>query len=281
MEKIAIITDSTSDINNELIKKYNIKLLPFKIIYPDKEYRDRFEISPEEVYGNFKNTVPKSSIPSLEEMTKAFEDIVAEGYTHVIAITLSSGLSGIANAIEMTSENFPSLKTCVFDSKSISMGEGYLVETCCRLIDEQKSFDEIIAVLEQIRSTYKVFFIIGTLEYLIKGGRIGKVAGTVGELLNIKPIISINNDGVYYQYAKARGRKQSLNKMLEISKELLAESPKKIYVMSGYAEEECHWMVDKMKDFYNVKSIQYGGNISPVAGVHSGPGLVGIIFINA
>lgn len=280
MEKIAVITDSTSDISSELIDKYNIKLLPFKIIYPDKEYKDRLEISADEVYRNFKNCVPKSSIPSLDDMSKAFEEIVQQGYTHVIGVTLSSGLSSIANALEMTSNNYPEIKTHVFDSKSISLGEGYMVEKCCQLIAEGKSFDEIVETLPKIRAGFKVFFIVGTLEYLIKGGRIGRVAGTVGELLNIKPIITINDEGVYCQYAKARGRKQSLNKMLDIAKELLEESPKKIYVMSGYAEEDCLWLRDKLKEFPNATSVEYGGNISPVAGVHSGPGLVGVIFID-
>ena len=225
MEKIALITDTAADLHEDIIKKYNIHVLPFRIIYKDREYKDGVEITPKEVYDNLDKEVPTSSLPSMQDMEDTFTKLEEEGYTNAIAVTLSTGLSGIYNAVKLVSENHPSLKTYVCDSQSISAGEGVIVEGCAELIEKGKSFDEIVNEIPNIKSRIDLFFVVGTLEYLKKGGRIGKVSGTIAELLNIKPIISVDKkDGKYYTYDKVRGRKQSINRILEIVEEKLKKN---------------------------------------------------------
>ncbi|MBU3181817.1 DegV family protein [Clostridium psychrophilum] len=279
MNKIALITDTTSDLKSDTIDKYNINVLPFRIIYSDREYLDNIDITPQEVYSNMKKEVPTSSLPSMKDMEELFLRLEEEGYTHAIAITLSTGLSGIYNAMKLISENHPTITTHICDSKSIALGEGLIVTECGKLIQEGKSFEEVVKAIPSIKNRIYLYFVVGTLEYLKKGGRIGKVAGTIAELLNIKPIITFGDDGKYITCEKVRGRKQSLNKLVELTSNILDKKKCKVYVVHGDALEESKKVMEKISNHPNAISVEFGGYISPVSGVHSGPGLVGMVCI--
>lgn len=279
MEKIALITDSACDLEPETIEKYNIHVLPFRIIYKDKEYRDGVDITAGEVYNSFNIEIPTTSLPSMQDMENLYVKLENEGYTHVIAVTLSTGLSGIYNAFKLVSESHESIKTFLFDSKCISLGEGVLIQSCGDMIAEGKNFEEIVDQLPRLRERTTLYFVVGTLEYLTKGGRIGKVAGTIAELLSIKPIISTNNQGIYYTHSKVRGRKQSLKKLIELGEEKLSQKKCKVFIKHGNCEEDAQKVRDALSVHPNVISIFRGGNISPVSGVHSGPGLVGLVMV--
>jgi len=279
LNKIALITDTTSDLNREAIEKYNVNVLPFRIIYSDREYLDNVDITSQEVYKNMEKEVPTSSLPSMKDMEELFLKLEEQGYTHAIAITLSTGLSGIFNAIKLTSENHPGINTHLCDSQSIALGEGLIVTECGRLIEEGKSFDEVVEAIPSIKKRIHLYFVVGTLEYLKRGGRIGKVSGTIAELLNIKPIITVDTDGKYVTCEKVRGRKQSLNKLVELTNKILDEKKCKVYIMHGDALEEAKKVMENLRPHPNVISIEFSGYISPVSGVHSGPGLVGMVCI--
>lgn len=280
MEKIALITDTTADLSEDIINKYNINVLPFRIIYKDREYKDNVDITSEEVYKNLDKEIPTSSLPSIEDIDNVFLKLKKEGYTHAIAIVLSSGLSGIHNAVELISKNYPEVNTCVYDSKSIALGETILVEACAEMIKNNEKFDNIIKKMDVLRMRSHLFFMVDTLEYLKRGGRIGKVSGAIGELLNIKPIISIDkNDGKYYTFDKARGKKQSINKLINIIKKILTNNKGYIYLVHGNGLENCKNVYENIKDLNNIVKIEFRGEISPVSGVHSGPGLVGIVIV--
>ncbi len=279
MEKIALITDTTSDLPQDIIEKYNIKILPFRIIYKDREYKDKYEITPKEVYDNFEKEIPTSSLPLAQDMEDLYDELEKEGYTHAIAITLSSGLSGISNALRLVSENHDNIESFVYDSKTISWGEGILVKRCAELIEQGKDFNYIKNILPELRKKVKLFFVVGTLEYLRKGGRIGRISGTIGDLLNLKPIVAVDDEGRYFTHSKVRGRKQSLNKMVNIVKEIVNDKEHDIIVLNGCSDEDCKYMIDQFEKIDNVSSVNYGGDISPVSGVHSGPGLVGVVLV--
>ena len=279
MEKVALITDTTADLPEEIINKYNIYVLPFRIIYKDREYRDKIEITSQEVYDGLKKEIPTSSMPSLQDMEDVYDKLQREGYTHVIGVTLSSGLSGIYNGLTLVSKNHGNIKSYICDSKSISLGEGALVEECAKLLENGKSFQEVINAIPSIKNRIHLFFVVDTLEYLIKGGRIGKVAGTIGTILNLKPIISVDKDGNYYTYHKARGKKQALSKITEIAEQISKNKKCRAFVMHGNGEEDALKVKKAVEKLPNISSVYYGGCISPVSGVHSGPGLVGFVCI--
>ena len=274
MQKIALITDSACDLDLNTLKENNINLLPLRIIYSNGDYRDRLDISPQEVYDNLEKEVPKTSLPSAQDTEETLNKLEEEGYTHVICISISSGLSGSFNAIRLALEDHPKLTSFVYDSKILAYPQGEIVLEVAKLIKEGKSFEEIVKEIPEIRKRVIGYFTINTLEYLKKGGRIGRLAGTVGELLNLKPIITTDEDGVYYNVAKVRGRKQSLSKMTELLKEYLAKGKCEVAVLHAGCEDEAIKYMNSLKDLTNVVSIKIA-EISPALGIHGGPGLIG------
>ena len=274
MQKIALITDSACDLDLNTLKENNINLLPLRIIYSNGDYRDRIDITPQEVYDNLENEVPKTSLPSAQETEEILTKLETEGYTHVICISISSGLSGSFNAIRLALEDHPKLTSFVYDSKILAYPQGEIVLEVAKLIKEGKSFEEIVQEIPEIRKRVIGYFTINTLEYLKKGGRIGRLAGTVGELLNLKPIITTDEDGVYYNVAKVRGRKQSLPKMTELLKGYLDKSKCEIAVLHAGCEDDAIKYMNSLKDLPNVESIKIA-EISPALGIHGGPGLIG------
>lgn len=278
MEKIALITDSASDISTAFAKKNDIEILPLKIIFSDREYDDGVDITPKMLYAALQTEIPKTSLPSVERFTLALESLATKGYTHAIIITISHGLSGTYNSARLAAQNVPEIKTFVFDSMTLSMAQGAMVIETKNLIENGKSFDEIVKVLPSFRNKVDIFFTIDTLEYLIKGGRIGKVAGTIADALNLKPIITVGDDGIYHTACKIRGVKQSISKLTNLVKPYIDNGKCKVWIMDGNAPDKAKMLYESIKDFPNLIECNLGGAIGPALGVHTGPGLVGIII---
>ncbi|MGI6331948.1 MAG: DegV family protein [Zhaonellaceae bacterium] len=277
--KLAIVTDSTCDLGTDYLQQYGIYVLPLRVIYGDKEYYDGVDITPEEVYRRFPDEVPTTSMPGPGDVEKLFQELKNKGYDHVICLHISSGLSGTFNVVKMVAKSFPELKIEVIDSKALSLGLGFLVMKAVQLKNLGVKFNELVQQIEETRRKTKIFFVIKTLEYLKKGGRIGLIQASFGELLDIKPIVSINEEGKYYTYAKARGRKKSIQKLLDIFQELTAGKRITLAVMHGDAEEECISFLEKiLKNSNTMITRHFTGQIGPGMVVHSGPGLLGFAF---
>ncbi|TCO71470.1 DegV family protein [Marinisporobacter balticus] len=276
MKKIAIVTDSTCDLPDALLEKYEIKILPLRIIYSNKEFRDRIEISGKEVYEKLDHEIPKTSLPSPEDVHNLFKKLQEQRYTHVLAILISGALSGTYNMVKNFSDKFNELKIELLDSKSLTMGLGFPVLEAARELRKTNDFSKICERAKEAMSKSKVFYVLKTLDYLRRGGRIGVLEGTVGEILGIKPIISIDQEGKYYAYAKVRGRKKSIEQLYEIIKEKSKDKKVNVAVMHGDAEEEARDLLKRIKEFRNVDETFFGP-ISPVLGIHTGPGLIGLI----
>ncbi len=280
MEKIAIVTDTAADLDKETIREYGIRVLPFRIIYPDREYRDGVDITSEKIYADIPTIHVKSSLPSMEEMDELFTGLVDEGYTHTIVVTLSSGLSGIYNGVRLAAERHPDLIIHVEDSRSISMGEGVLAIEAARLARQQVPFEEIVERVGSMKERVKLFFVVETLEYLIRGGRIGRVAGSLAEMMNVKPVIGSSlTDGKYETVARVRGRRKSIERLLSLVQETAQGHRCKAYILHGNAREEMQAFADQVQKVAGITEVVTGDNITPVAGVHSGPGLIGVVLV--
>lgn len=279
-EKIAIMTDSTCDIPKQLIEKYDIQVVPLRILFRDGEYRDGVDITADQVYERLPQEVPSTSLPSPSDVLALFERLKDEGFTHVLAIHLSSGLSGTAQMIENLSHQAKDLVVRVIDSKNISMGLGYTVIEAARKLAQNPSFEALCTHVQESLTKMKVYFVLETLEYLTKGGRIGKVAGTLGQILNLKPIITVNEEGVYTTHAKVRGRKQSIERLFETLKGHLAKPMHNVAVCHGAAKEEALELMEKIRKYGNVGELLIG-HVSPVIGVHTGPGTLGLVVYQA
>ncbi len=276
-EKIAVIVDSGSDINTHQQKQYNIYSLPLRIMIEDKEYIDGVDISREELFSQIDTENISTSLPSGEDILKTFEGLKEEGYTKAIAITISSGLSGTHNVIRNLTQDIDGLETFVLDTKNISLASGYLAIEAAKMIEKGQSFEEIKTSLQNSLHKSKVFFTVGTLDYLIKGGRIGLVAGTVANALNIKPIIACNDEGIYHTVAKTRGYKRVLKNMIKEAHKFLEDSKDySVTILNANTEED----LDELKAFAqkhleHASSIEVS-NITPALAIHTGPEAIGI-----
>lgn len=278
--KTAVVTDSTCDLAADFVRRHNIHILPLKILYPDREYHDGVDIQPEEIYQRMPGEIPKTSTPSPGEVKSLWEKLSVQGFTKVLAIHISSGLSSTINTVRMVSQEFPHIETAVIDSKALSMALGFLVMEAARLVKDNVPFLEVVSRLQNLQQKIHAFFVVGTLEYLKIGGRINTVAATIGEVLKLKPIISINEDGKYYTFAKVRGRHQSLQRLAEIVEESLGVGKWKLAVMHGGAPEEANRILERLSHLRGVVERFYG-QIGPAMVVHTGPGLVGVAFCPA
>lgn len=276
-QKIAILVDSCCDVPKEFVEKYGMYVIPLKIIYQNREYLDGIDITPEEVYQGLVNEIPKTSLPSGESILAIFDQIKADGYEKVLAITLSSGLSGTNNMINLLTQDYKGLDFFVLDTKNISIGGGFHAIQAARYVEEGLSFEEIQEKLLHDITQCKIFFVVETLEYLQKGGRIGKVASLFGNALNLKPIISCNDDGIYYTVAKVRGRKQSISKTKDLALEY-AKNHKRynISIVNGDAKDVSEQIKSSIMPQLSNVDIYVEKQCSPALGVHTGPGTIGI-----
>lgn len=276
-ENIAVLVDSCCNVPKEFVDRYHMYVIPLKVIYSDKEYLDGVDITAEEVYQSFAREIPKTSLPSGELIQGIFDQIRTDGYTKVIAITLSSGLSGTNNMVHLIASQNEDLDVFVFDTKNISIGGGFHAIQAARYIEEGMSFADIQKKLEAGISKCKVFFVVETLEYLQKGGRIGLVASLFGNALNLKPIISCNADGIYYTVAKVRGRKQSITKTKELALKMAeGHTHYNVAIMHGDAAELAAQVRQCMQEKLPGMDIYLEEQVSPALGVHTGPGTLGI-----
>lgn len=275
--KIAILVDSCSDVPEEHRRKYNMYVAPMTIIYKDAEYRDGVDTRPEDVVARFSQEIPSTSLPGLSVVADVFKQIKADGYDKVIAVVISSGLSGTYQMIKSFGPAPEGLETRYIDTKNIGIGSGFSAIRAGELIEKGLPFAEVCREIESAARHTKLFFCVPTLEYLVKGGRIGLVAGMVGAILDLKPVISCNEDGIYYTVAKTRGRKKSLRLALQKAVEFAAGATEyNITVMHGAAQEEADELLAAMKAQLPDSRIAIQGQITPVLVVHTGPGLVGI-----
>lgn len=277
MEKIALVADSACDLPQNLVEQYGITILPLKVIYPYGEYSDRVDIEPDDVYSRMPAEIPTTSQPSLQEIKDAFTRCHADGFTHILAIALSSRLSGTFQAMELAARDFEDIAIKVFDTRTLSMATGWMVLDAARNIRAGLSFVKVLDKLTELQPKVRAYYVIETLEYLRRGGRIGLVAGMLGELLNLKPIIGVNLDGIYYTHAKVRGRAKSIEKLMDLVTETVGNRPFNLAVMHGGAREIGEKIAAKFSQMPNLKEIIFS-DISPALGVHTGPGLLAVCF---
>jgi DegV family protein with EDD domain len=277
--KFAILVDSCCDVPEEYIKKYPIYVAPLRINYKKASYRDRIDISPEEVYKNMHVEIPTTSLPTYSDMQEVFENIVKDGYNKIISISISSNLSGTFNLTRLISDELKNegIETYLFDTKNIAIASGMYAMSVANHLEEGKSYEETIHLLESEYGNSKVFFCLETLEYLRKGGRIGRVASLLGTALGIKPIITCDEDGTYCIAGKERGSNRCIEKAITLAKEFASTGKNaEISIMYSGDVVGLEKIKEKLEQLVPNAKVKLRGQITPALGVHVGPGLVGI-----
>lgn len=275
--KIAVLVDSGVDIPKATREKYGMYMLPLKIIFKDGEYLDGITITPHEVYDRLKEEIPKTSLPTGADIIEMFDRIQADGYEKVFVVTISSGLSGTYNAIRVVAEDYEGLETFILDTKNIGVAAGVNAIQAAEYIRNGMEWETLVQRMQDELKNTCIYFCVKTLEYLQKGGRIGRVASILGSALNLKPIISCDEDGIYYVVEKVRGRKQSLKKAMDLAIQFAGDGQKyRLALVHSNAKEEADTLLIELKQHLPHYIEVFEGEISPTLGVHAGPGLIGI-----
>lgn len=220
-KKIALLTDSSADLRWDQARENNIFFVPLRILCEDGEYLDGVNITGPDIYQRLHNgELPQTSLPRVEDFSAKLREIFDLGYDGVIAVMLSSGLSGTYNLARILAgecvEQGYAMK--VFDSVSGALGQGMTVLQLAEDIKNGMDWEELTErrAPQLIANTYP-FFSVDTLEYLVKGGRIGKVTAMAGTMIQIKPIITFAPDGQLQSVAKVRGRHQVMRKLVDMA----------------------------------------------------------------
>lgn len=277
-QKLAIIADTGCDIPRSYYAREDLFIVPFRVIYKDREYIDGETITTEEVYARLSEEIPTTSLPSGEDIIAILDRARHAGFEKAIIVTVSAALSGTNNFMNLLTKDYPGMEIKVLNTKSIGIGAGMFGIDALQCIDAGMSAEDIWKRLEAQVTKTDIFFSLDTLEYLRKGGRIGHVASLLGMAIKIKPVISCDKDGVYYIARKARGRKQSLQFIADALKEYVKGHSR--YILA-YCEAEAKSDMEKVKMLLaeeEGKATLLLDNIvlSPCLGINTGPGLVGV-----
>ena len=275
-ETVVIVTDTACDLSDEQLTRYDIRAVPLRIITSSGEYRDRYEISQEKLYQLLETEVPKTSLPQPEDVSALYRQLREEGATRVLHMCMSSGLSGTFNMVNVLAGETEGLKVDVYDTRTLSCGLGLLILEAAECLERGMPVESVIARLDKLRKHQLGAFVIRTLEFLRKGGRIGLVEGVVGTLLKIKPVIHVNDDGVYATLIKARGFSRALENMQEEFFRRFQGRKVRVAIVHGNAEAEAQSLLEVFRSRLEVAS-GFVSPVSPALAIHTGPGLLGAI----
>ena len=276
-DKIALLTDSCADIPLEVARKNHIYVVPFTITFEEGSYQDGVDIFPDDVYRRQPNEVIKTSLPSGAVIEDTLHKIKEDGYEKVIAIMLSSGLSGGYQIVRMLGEEEEALEVAVFDSMSGSLGEGAMVLTVARWIEEGRTWETMLACIPRMMKQVYPYFSVDTLEYLKRGGRIGKITAMAGTALGIKPILAFDPvSGELTSTHKVRGRQAAMKKLVQVVVSKL-EPNKRYNIMwaHGGTPEEGAQIAEMLREAAPDFRQEFSGQIDCTLASYVGPRLIG------
>ena len=278
-KKIALLTDSCADLSPRLAAENHIYIVPLRILCADGEYEDGVNIRNTDIYRRLKaGELPQTSLPSVEKVEAVLQRIREDGYDGVIAIMLSSGLSGTYNLVRLFAEEYgDALPIRVFDSVSGSLGQGMTVLQLAEDIRNGMPWEELVERrAPRLIAGTSPFFSVDTLEYLMKGGRIGRVTATAGTLLQIKPIITFAADGQLQSIAKVRGRNQVIDKLVAMAVERCGSHQRyNLAIANGGAPAEMETVRQKLTAALPAASHLWDGEIDGTLSVYIGSGILG------
>lgn len=281
MSKVVIVTDSTAYLPVELLTKYNITTVPQVLIWGDETFRDGIDILPDEFYRRLKTAkvMPSTSQVSPMTMKTVFEKLLSDGY-EICGIFLSSKLSGTIQSCIQALEMMESGKDkiAIVDSETTAMAMGFQVLTVAKAAQEGSSLEDCKKLAERTRTHTGVLFVVDTLEFLHRGGRIGGAQRFLGSALNFKPILELK-DGRIESLEKVRTKGKAYNRVVEILVERIGgKSNIHLATLHANAESDARSLLEEATKLLHPQETIFT-SVSPVIGTHAGPGTVGLAFM--
>jgi DegV family protein with EDD domain len=282
MPKVAIVTDSTAYIPAELLRSYDVKVVPLQVIWGEQTFRDNVDITPAEFYDRLPKVKahPTTSQPSPAAFKDIYEPLLAEGFD-ILSVHISAKLSGTIDSATQAKQLLPGAAIEIVDSMSTSLCLGFPVLAAARAAAQGSSLAECKAIAEQGIKNTGVLFAVNTLEYLRKGGRIGGAQAFLGTALNLKPILEVR-DGRIEAVERVRTMNKAIDRLLELAAERIgSRRPISLAVVHAAAPEAADALLARLRTLYSVSDVSEAviSPVSPTLGVHVGPGTLGIAFM--
>lgn len=276
MAKIAFITDSTAYLSTSFIKEHEITVIPLNLHWDDTNYRDGVNIHPEEFYDMLEksDSIPTTSQPTYGEFEVLLKDLSKESDA-IIAVLISSGISGTVDSALMAQKHLSSIPVEVIDSKLTSAGLALLMKALVKARSEGKDTAELVALANKIIESTGTFFMVDTLKYLHKGGRIGGASRFLGGALEIKPILYLNQEGKIDALEKVRTKKKAFQRLMDLAVEKADGKKAYVGIIHAQALEDAEIIKETLSQRMDYAEMGIY-ELSPVIGTHVGPGTLGI-----
>jgi DegV family protein with EDD domain len=276
--RIAIVTDSTADLPPELVERHAIHVEPQILIMGTRTWRDGVDIDPPTFYELLQTSsdFPSTSQPSANSFEELFVELSkdAEG---IVAVLVSDELSGTLNSARAAAANLPDIPIEIIDTRAVSMMLGFHVLAAARVADAGADMEAVAAAARELIGRTHVYFVVDTLEYLHRGGRIGGAARLFGSALNLKPLLEIK-DGIVCPLAKVRTRRKALDRLYALLQEQITEGDRiHMAVLHVAAPSEAAALQEQLVERYQPVEM-LSTECGPVVGAHVGPGTLGVVF---
>jgi DegV family protein with EDD domain len=283
MSKVAIVTDSSAYIPGNLSQDLPIFVIPLILLWDNQSLKDLEEITTDEFYERLKNSTssPSTSQPSPSVFKEKYQSLLSKGY-EILSIHISGKLSGTMDSAIKAKEMLPGEKIRIVDSESTSMAMGFQILLAARLAEQGASLEECEQIALQAKAKSGVYFVVKTLEYLKRGGRIGSAAAFLGTVMDLKPILELR-DGKIEAVEKVRTMSKAVDRMLDLVEQKLGKSAGKIHLASLFTDssEPAQILMDRAIQRLGKENIFEStlSPVSPVIGTHAGPGTMGLCYL--
>ena len=278
--KLAVITDSSAYLKSEVLEKENLFILDIPVFIDGKTYVEGKNLTAEEFYQKMALSaeLPKTSQPSIAELEDLLSTLVGNGYTHVLGLFLSSGISGFYQNIQFLKDEFPQLEIVFPDSKITSAPLGIMVQSALNWAEAGLDFNEILRRINAQIDGTSAFIMVDDLNHLVKGGRLSNGAAILGNLLSIKPILYFNHHGVIEVFEKIRTEKKATKRLIELVEERTSSGKYEIIVIHANAVDKAETLRQSLLES-NISAEISLATFGSVIGTHLGEGSIALGYI--
>jgi DegV family protein with EDD domain len=279
LPKVGLVTDSTCDLGPAWLAEHGVRMVPLRVLFGEDSFRDWVDFTPSEFYARLDASpfLSKTSQPSPADFEVVYRSLADEGCDSIVVMTLSAGLSGTFESATLAAVK-PPVPVRVVDSLSASQGLGIVVKAAVAARDEGAAAAEIEQAAIRASSQVRVYFVLVTMDFLVKGGRAGKATAIAASLLNIKPVLHIDSEGIIEPYRKVKGMRAAIETMAARLAEDSAETPMRCTIMAGEREDLVRMMKDALERSGARYELEGVGLVGAVIGTYTGPQVVGVAY---
>ncbi|MBM7556433.1 DegV family protein [Halanaerobacter jeridensis] len=275
--EVAIVTDSTADLPLNKLEEYNITRIPLKVSIGGEEYLDQIDLTKKEFLKKLESTeeLPTTSQPALGQFIDAYERL-AEDYDYILSIHISEKFSGTIKTAHTASNMIEGAKIEVVDSETVTAPLGVIVTEVAKAAHQGQSMEDLLNLIDQLKEQINLYFTVDELDYLEKGGRIGKAAAFLGNLFKIRPLLTVE-DGEVSPYKKIRGKRRLYNEFLNLASELRVDGTNNLIILHGLYPDKAYTLKEKLTTEYDWETIEVQ-EFGSVVGAHVGPTPFGMVI---